>query len=285
MREKNLEIAMTETPNLVESLVSRHGRHLIAILEDIQEHHTYLPEHSLKEVAHRLGMPMRDVYGVATFYKSFRLTPRGEHLISACVGTACHVRGAQAIVAELASQLGIQPGETTCDKAFSLETVNCLGACAVGPVVVIDGKYFSKVRAADVKRILDRVSSVPERIEVETDKRIIPVQVNCPRCNHSFMDPNHPIDGHPSIRVTISFGPKHGWHRLSSLYGSYNFESEHYRPLGIVAHYFCPYCHAELIGASECPECGTTMVPMIVRGGGIAQVCPRRGCRGHMLDV
>ncbi|UCE35797.1 MAG: NAD(P)H-dependent oxidoreductase subunit E [Deltaproteobacteria bacterium] len=272
-------------PSLVEGLVACHGRHLIAILEDIQERYTYLPEHSLKEVAHRLRMHMRDVYGVATFYQSFRLTPRGERLISVCVGTACHVRGAQGIVTELANQLGIQPGETTYDKAFSLETVNCLGACAVGPVVVIDGKYFSKVKAASVKKILDDVSSGAGQTAIQEDQRVIPVQVNCPRCNHSLMDPSHPIDDHPSIRVTISFGRKHGWHRLSSLYGSYNFESEHHRPLGVVAHYFCPHCHTELIGASECPECSATMVPMIVHGGGIAQVCPRRGCKGHMLDV
>lgn len=276
---------MLETSKLVENLIFQHDGHLVNILGDIQGQYNYLPEDALRKVAYSLKMPLRDVYGVATFYKSFRLMPRGKHLISVCVGTACHVRGAPTIAAEFTNQTGIKPGETTPDKEFTLETVNCLGACAIGPIVVVDGKYFSNVKTADVKQITDKASAGLEKARVEADKRIFPVQVNCPRCNHSLMDPEHVIDGYPSIRVTISFGRQHGWHRLSSLFGSYNFESEHHRALGVVAHYFCPHCHSELIGTSECPECGTTMVPMIVRGGGMAQVCPRRGCKGHMFDV
>ncbi len=276
---------MVEASKLVENIIFQHDGHLINILGDIQEQYNYLPEDALRKVAYSLKVPLRDVYGVATFYKSFRLRPRGKHLVSACVGTTCHVRGAEAIAAELGRQLVIRPGETTPDNEFTLETVNCLGACAIGPIVVVDGKYFSNVKSADVRKIIDLTSAVLDREKIKYDRRIFPVQVNCPRCNHSLMDPEHTIDGYPSIRVTISFGRKHGWHRLSSLYGSHNFESEHHRSLGIVAHYFCPHCHSGLIGASECPECGTAMVPMIVRGGGIAQVCPRRGCKGHRLDV
>jgi len=276
---------MLETAKLVENLILQHDGHLVNILGDIQEQYNYLPEDALREVADRLEMPMRDIFGVATFYKSFRLSPRGKHLISVCVGTTCHVRGAPAIAAAFTRQLGIEPGETTGDRGFTFETVNCLGACAVGPVVVVDGDYFSNVKTADVRKIIDETSAGLDKEKIKADRRIFPVQVNCPRCNHSLMDPEHAIDGYPSIRVTISFGRQHGWHRLSSLYGSYNFESEHHRALGVVAHYFCPHCHSELIGASECPECGTIMVPMIVRGGGMAQVCPRRGCKGHRLDV
>jgi NADH:ubiquinone oxidoreductase subunit E len=276
---------MRRASNLLKNVVSAHEGNLIAVLGAIQEHYHYLPEDSLRELAAALAIPLRDVYGLATFYKSFRLEPRGNHLISVCVGTACHVRGAPSIVAEFTSQLGIGPDETTPDDEFTLETVNCLGACALGPMVVVDGKYFSNVKRTRVKAILDEASSGFKKTKIGTDERIFPVQVNCPRCNHSLMDYEHPIDGHPSIRVTISFGRKHGWHRLSSLYGSRNFKSEHRRPLGVVAHYFCPHCHSELVGNAECPECGTTMVPMIVRGGGIAQVCPRRGCKGHLLDV
>lgn len=276
---------MVEASKLVENIIFQHDGHLINILGDIQEQYNYLPEDALRKVAYSLKVPLRDVYGVATFYKSFRLRPRGKHLVSACVGTTCHVRGAEAIAAELGRQLVVGPGETTPDNEFTLETVNCLGACAIGPIVVVDGKYFSNVKSADVRKIIDLTSAVLDKEKIKYDRRIFPVQVNCPRCNHSLMDPEHTIDGYPSIRVTISFGRQHGWHRLSSLYGSYNFESEHYRSLGIVAHYFCPHCHSELIGTAECPECGTTMVPMIVRGGGMAQVCPRRGCKGHMFDV
>lgn len=276
---------MVEASKLVENIIFQHDGHLINILGDIQEQYNYLPEDALRKVAYSLKVPLRDVYGVATFYKSFRLRPRGKHLVSACVGTTCHVRGAEAIAAELGRQLVIRPGETTPDNEFTLETVNCLGACAIGPIVVVDGKYFSNVKSADVRKIIDLTSAVLDKEKIKYDRRIFPVQVNCPRCNHSLMDPEHTIDEYPSIRVTISFGRKHGWHRLSSLYGSYNFKSEHHRSLGIVAHYFCPHCHSELIGTAECPECGTTMVPMIVRGGGMAQVCPRHGCKGHMFDV
>ena len=276
---------MRRASSLIRNLVLGHEGNLIAILGAIQERYHYLPEDALRQLAISLAIPLRDVYGLATFYRSFRLKPRGNHLISVCVGTACHVRGAPSIAAEFTRQLGVRPGETTPNDEFTLETVNCLGACALGPMVVVDGKYFSNVKRARVKAILDEALSGFKKAKIRADERIFPIQVNCPRCNHSLMDAEYPIDGYPSIRVTISFGRKHGWHRLSSLYGSRNFKSEHHRSLGVVAHYFCPHCHSELIGTSECPECGTTMVPMIVRGGGIAQVCPRRGCRGHQLDV
>lgn len=276
---------MRRTSNLVKDLVVGRDRNPISVLGAIQERYCYLPEDALRQLALSLAIPLRDVYGLATFYKSFRLKPRGNHLISVCVGTACHVRGAPSIAAEFMRQLGVRPGETTSNEEFTLETVNCLGACALGPIVVVDGTYFSNVKRTHVKNIIDTALSGFDEANVEADERIFPIQVNCPRCNHSLMDPEHPIDGHASIRVTISFGRKHGWHRLSSLYGSHHFKSEHRRPLGVVAHYFCPHCHSELIGSSECPECGATMVPMIIRGGGIAQVCPRRGCRGHLLDV
>jgi hypothetical protein len=99
------------------------------------------------------------------------------------------------------------------------------------------------------------------------------------------MDPNHPIDEAPSVRVTAAFDGQHGWVRLSSLYGSPAMESEHEIPLDTLVNFFCPHCHAELRGASNCPECGAPMVAMIVRAGGIVQICARRGCKGHMLDL
>ena len=131
------------------------GRGLIAILEEIQARYGYLPEKALRTLGDRTGHSLVDIYGVATFYRSFSLEPRGKHLVSACLGTACHVRGAPRIVEELERQLGIKAGETTPDDEFTLETVNCLGACALGPIVVVDGRYFSNVDTASVKRILE----------------------------------------------------------------------------------------------------------------------------------
>jgi NADH-quinone oxidoreductase subunit E len=261
------------------------GGGLIAILEDIQSTYSYLPEEALKKVAVETGRSLVDVYGVATFYRSFSLKPRGKHLISVCVGTACHVRGANNIVKEVEQQLGVKAGETTDDKEFTLETVNCLGACALGPVVVVDGHYFPQVKVSTVSEILDKAREGLDVIKIETDQRIFPVEVSCARCNHSLMDSEHVIDGHPAIRITVSFGNKHGWFLLSCLYGSHNVASEYEIPPGTILNIFCPHCHAELIGGAKCGECGAPMVPMIVKGGGVVQICARRGCKGHILDL
>ena len=140
------------------------GHGLIAILEEIQAKHGYLSEKALRTLGDRTGHSLVDIYGVATFYRSFSLQPRGKHLISAGLGTACHVRAAPRIVEELERQLGIKAGETTPDKEFTLETVNCLGACALGPVVVVDGRYFSHVDTAAVKRILEAARAGRPRV-------------------------------------------------------------------------------------------------------------------------
>jgi len=258
---------------------------LITILEEIQARHGYLPEEDLIMVAEQTGRSLVDIYGVATFYKAFSLKPRGKHLISVCLGTACHVRGGPSIAEEVQRQLGIKAGETTGDNEFTFETVNCLGACALGPVVVVDGHYFSSVKTSKVKGIIEKVQAGLDTVEIESDQRIFPVEVSCARCNHSLMDSRHQIDGYPSIRVTVSFGNKHGWFCLSSLYGSYNVSSEYDVPPDTLIQVFCPHCHAELIGGAKCAECDAPMVPMIVRGGGVVQICTRRGCKGHMLDI
>lgn len=258
---------------------------LIAILEDVQSKYSYLPKKALEIVAQHTGRSLVDIYGVATFYRTFSLAPRGKHLVSVCLGTACHVRGGQQIAEEFERQLEIRAGCTTADREFSLETVNCLGACALGPIVVIDGHYFSNVKTGGVKKILDKAREGLDKVEIETDKRIFPLEVSCPRCNHSFMDPNHPVDNYPSIRLTASFGQMHGGLSLSCLYGSYNIKSQLEIPENAVINFFCPHCYAELNGASKCTECEAPMVPMIIRGGGMLHICVRRGCKGHMLDV
>ncbi|HPC12004.1 MAG TPA: NAD(P)H-dependent oxidoreductase subunit E [candidate division Zixibacteria bacterium] len=243
-----------------------------------------LPEAMLRVVAEKTGRSLVDIYGVATFYRAFSLRPRGKHLVSCCLGTACHVRGGPAIAREIEKRLGIRAGETTADREFTLETVNCLGACALGPIVVVDGHYFSKVKTSMIPDILARAKEGLDAVRVETDERIFPVEVSCARCNHSLMDPRHEIEGHPSVRVTASFGSKHSWLAISSLWGSYTVHSEHEIPAETVVTFFCPHCHAEMMGGAPCAECGAPMVPMIVRGGGIVQLCSRRGCKGHILD-
>ena len=258
---------------------------LISVLEDIQGRYGYLPRIALNRLSEETGRSLTDIYGVATFYRSFSLKPRGKHLISVCLGTACHVRGAPDIADEFQRKLGIEAGQTTSDNEFTLETVNCLGACALGPIVVADGHYFSSVRRSAVSSIIDKTLKGLDRIEVKDDQRIFPVEVSCSRCNHSLMNSTHLIDGYPSIRVTVSFDQKHGWLALSSLYGSYNIDAKHDIPKDTIIHVFCPHCHAELVGGIGCAECGAPMIPMIVRGGGIVQICSRRGCRGHMLDL
>ncbi len=272
----------------ISQIVANHAEDLgglISMLEDIQNRFGYLPQDALNIVAEKTAYSLVDIYGIATFYKSFSLKPRGKHHISVCLGTACHVREGPKIAEEFERQLGIRVGETTSNKEFTLETVNCLGACALGPIVVIDGHYFSQVRISRVKKILDKARKGLDMLEGKENGQIFPLEVSCPRCNHSLMDSQYEIDDHPAIRVTVSFGSTHGWLRLSSLYGSYAVKSEYSIPKEKIVHFFCPHCHVELNGASNCVECDAPMVPMIVRGGGMVQICSRRGCENHMLDL
>jgi NADH-quinone oxidoreductase subunit E len=149
---------MEDKTGLVDSLVGKHGAKkeaLIPILQDVQSDLNWLPEEVLRAVAAKLGVPLMDVYGVASFYHTFSLKPRGKHIITVCVGTACHVRGGQRIVDEIGRRLEIAPGETTPDKNFTIETANCLGCCALGPVVVVDGEYHGGMTARKVSSVLD----------------------------------------------------------------------------------------------------------------------------------
>lgn len=133
---------------------SRAGR-LIAVLQEIQDRDHFLSEKSLREVSEKLAIPFIDVYGVATFFRAFSLKPKGKHVCTVCVGTACHVRGAQGILDKLTDRLGVAAGDTTGDGAYTLETVNCLGCCAIGPIVVKDGKYFGEMSQSKVDIVLD----------------------------------------------------------------------------------------------------------------------------------
>jgi len=275
-------------PANVIKIIEKHAEDrggIIAILEEIQTSYGYLPEKAIRIVSDNPNRSLVDIYGIATFYRLFSLKPRGKHLVCACLGTACHVRSAPRIVEELQAQLGIRAGETTSDKEFTLETVFCLGACALGPIVVIDGHYFSKVRKSEISRLLDKARTGFDKTEIGQDKRIFPIDVNCPRCNHSLMDDAVAIDGHPSIRVVISFNHKEGLLRLSSLYGSYNISTELDIPADTVVKFSCPHCRMDIPSTSDCSMCGAPMIPMLVDGSGIIRICSRRGCKNHMLDV
>ena len=186
---------------------------------------------------------------------------------------------------ELEHQLGIKAGQTTEDKEFTLETVNCLGACALGPVVVIDGHYFSKVNKAKVKQLLEQTREGFDKLDIGKDERIFPIDVNCPNCNRSFKDETFTIDGYSSLKINISMDGEQGWIRLSCLYGSYSVSSEFEIPEGTAVNFICPHCESEIHSTSDCSQCGAPMIPMLVDGGGIVSVCSRRGCKNHMLDL
>ncbi len=262
-----------------------HAGGIISILEEIQRAYGYLPEEALRKVAEQTGRSLVDIYGVATFYKAFSLKPRGEHLISVCMGTACHVRGAPRIVEEFERQLGICPGETTSDKKFSLETVNCLGACALGPTVVADGRYFRHVTTAAVPGIIEKARAGFESADPASDERVFPLDVSCIRCGHTLMDTKQLVDGRASISLAVSCNNTTGWVRLSCLYGSCNVELQHDIPHGAETRLSCPHCGQELARPSSCPECGFRMAAMAVRGNATVHVCMRRGCKGHRLDM
>ncbi len=129
---------------------------LIQLLHSVQNEYNYLPEDVLEYVSKVLRIPLSKIYGIATFYAAFSLTPRGKHLCTVCMGTACHVRGAPAVLGQIEEKLGIKAGETTMDNQFTLETVNCLGACALAPIVVIDGEYHGQTTVNKVEKLLER---------------------------------------------------------------------------------------------------------------------------------
>jgi len=127
-------------------------RHLIHALQDLQAEYNYLPVAGVEAVCRHLDVPLAKAFSVATFYRAFSLHPKGDIIVRICTGTACHIRGAQVIVDELVAELNVQPGETTPDLKFTVETVNCVGACAMAPVVSIGGQYHGKVKPGQMAK-------------------------------------------------------------------------------------------------------------------------------------
>ena len=128
---------------------------LIMILQEIQQEYRYLPKPALERISQKMDLALSQIYGVATFYKAFTLEPRGRHHICVCTGTACHVRNSESIVEKLERDLKVERGRTTPDGEFTLETVNCVGACALGPVAVADEKYWGHLTVSDVEKMLE----------------------------------------------------------------------------------------------------------------------------------
>lgn len=129
---------------------------LIPVLQDIQEECGYISQDSIKAVSAYLGLPTSKIYGVATFYNQFRLSPPGRHLIQVCRGTACHVKGSLGLLEALERELGIKVSQTTRDKRFTLETVACLGACSIAPVICVDGNFHGRLDIANLSDILEQ---------------------------------------------------------------------------------------------------------------------------------
>lgn len=154
------------TDGLQQLLQGREGKPylLVELLQDIQETHGYLSEEVMDVVSEKLAVPIIEVYRVASFYKAFSLVPRGLHVLTVCSGTACHVRGSPLLLGEAMGQLGVSPGETTEDGLFTLECVNCLGACAIGPVAVLDGVYHPQMTPGKLRRLIGSVRTAQQEV-------------------------------------------------------------------------------------------------------------------------
>ena len=131
---------------------------LIEVLQDVQKNFGYISKESMETVSDGLGVPLMEVYCVASFYKAFRLKPGGRNVLTMCTGTACHVRGSQLLIDQATGQLGIKPGEVTPDGLFSVEHVNCLGACALGPILTENGACHHHMTPGKVRKLIETLS-------------------------------------------------------------------------------------------------------------------------------
>ena len=162
---------------------------LLAVMEEIQGHYRYLPREALIMVSERIPVPLSQVYSVATFYNGFNLKPQGRHKCQVCTGTACHVRGSMQVLDRLEHLLGIKTGETSDDMEYTLETVNCVGACALGPIVLADSAYEGLMSSAKVDKLLKRI----RREDTEA--------AAAARCIHGRPPSNHDMHQHVAIRT------------------------------------------------------------------------------------
>ena len=145
---------------------------LIPLLQEVQNIYGYLPELAVQEISEFVGLPLSRVYGVATFYNQFRLTPLGENVIRVCRGTACHVKNSANILYAIESTLNISAGQTTRDKKYTLEVVNCIGACSIAPVITINDEYFGRLTVKDIPNLLKRCANETKNAESDKDAEV-----------------------------------------------------------------------------------------------------------------
>jgi NADH-quinone oxidoreductase subunit E len=155
-RSASLPVGEVIMPLIVQSPPPPGGA-LLARLHAINAEHGYLPEEALRNAAIELGVPLAQLYSAASFYAAFSFQPRGRHTVQVCLGTACYIRGGDRLLEKLESILGVKPGETTSDRAFTLETAYCFGSCSMSPVIRVDGQPYGRLRADQLLRILKRV--------------------------------------------------------------------------------------------------------------------------------
>ncbi len=146
---------MEKLDKIIENYQNQNGT-IISLLQDISDEYGYLPEEVLNEVSNMVNVPLSKLFGLATFYTSFRLEPKGDNHVCVCVGTACHVKGAAKVLDVLELELNIKDGETSEDNKFSLETVNCLGACALGPLIIVNEEYHANMDQIKVKKLIKK---------------------------------------------------------------------------------------------------------------------------------
>jgi NADH-quinone oxidoreductase subunit E len=159
--------------NIFDNYKSKDKSSLIPLLQDVQNLYGYLPEKILKEISNFVDMPLSRVYGVATFYNQFRLTPLGENVIRVCRGTACHVKNSSNILYALETELKIKAGETSKDKKFTLEVVNCIGACSIAPVITVDEEYFGRIAVKDISGIIKKNKKTSKQKEIEAEPGVV----------------------------------------------------------------------------------------------------------------
>ena len=164
---------MSKDSKLIEQIVDRYSRDvgmLIPMMQDLQAECGYLPADHLCDLAKQLELPLSRLYAVATFYASFRLAPKGAHEVSLCMGTVCYLKGAGSISEAICRQFRVAPGGTTADRLFSFSTVNCVGACALAPVMVVDGKYYDAMTPESALEILHALSPAEGAAEAKTEE-------------------------------------------------------------------------------------------------------------------
>ena len=164
-------VNMTKENELIEQIVDRYDADtgmLIPIMQDLQADCGYLPLEHLRCLAGRLDVPMSRIYAVATFYTSFRLAPKGQHDVTLCMGTVCYLKGAPKICEAISREFQVEPGSTTRDRLFTLQAVNCVGACALAPVMIVDGKYYDDVTPESALEVIHKLSLAEEAAESAT---------------------------------------------------------------------------------------------------------------------